>query len=61
MGASDSFEFSVPRLLCGVKDQRHIHHDVDKQRLRANERGQVLPLGLKPLGERSPRFDQHSL
>ena len=35
----------VARLAGGVKDERHVHHDVDEQALGRHERAEVSPLG----------------
>src|SRR5439155_24625765 len=60
---SAMFQGDLPELLVagrigGPEDQTNVHHDVDEQRLRTDERRQVAAL-LPAEGQRAAGFDQH--
>ena len=60
MGQGELAKVAVAGLVGRGEDQRHVHHDVDEQRLRTEERAQVPPLGHEPLGQRAARLvDNH--
>ena len=52
-------KFLVARFAGRVEDDRHVHHDVDEQRLRPDERAQVLALLQEPHRQRAAGLDQH--
>src|SRR5262245_8776678 len=48
----------VPGFIRGPEDDADVHHDVDEQRLRADERREIAAL-LPAQGQRPAGFDQH--
>ncbi len=55
----NSQQFFVASFAGGVKNDRHVHHDVDEQRLGRDERLQILPLLHESHGQRAARLNQH--
>src|SRR3981081_928102 len=47
MVSSDILQAFILRLLCRVKNDSNIHHDIDEQALRRHERSQVAPFGIE--------------
>ena len=43
MGCGDAQQLGIARFARGIKNNRHVHHDIDEQRLRRDERLQILP------------------
>ena len=56
MGLGDAPQLGVAGLVGRVEDDRHVHHDVDEQRFRADERAQVLPALLNRMASVRPAW-----
>ena len=61
VGGCDAEEVFVAGFLGCIEDDGDIHHDVDEQRLRRDERAQVLSLLHEPHRQSPPRLNQHGL
>ncbi len=57
MGVGFAQQVDVARLLGGVENNAHIHHDVDKERILGHEGAQVLALFLESHSHRLPCLD----
>jgi hypothetical protein len=59
VGFGDAQQFFVTGFAGGIKNNRHVHHDVDEQRFRRHERLQILPFLHESHGQRAAGLNQH--
>src|SRR5947208_3206974 len=61
MRGGDAGQLTIASLDRGVENNRHVHHDVDEQRIVANERAQILSFFLESHRERATGLNEHSV
>ncbi len=61
MGRGDAEELRIAGFLGCIKNDRHVHHDVDEQRIGRNERAKILPFFHEPHGQRAAGLDENAI
>ena len=59
MGRGQLVQAAIAGLAGGVEDQGDVHHDVDEQALRPDERAKIVSPGVVAQSQRAPGGDQH--
>ena len=54
VGGGDAQQLGVARLVGGVEDDRHVHHDVDEQRISLTNDRRYWPFSLKRIASVRP-------